>query len=315
LKRTAFCAVAGLAVALSPLVAGAATAATAPTNPGATGHFRVISVPHAKSTQANGLNDHGLVVGCYQNRIGPWRGFVDRRGRFTTLSDPAAGGGAKTAACPQAVNSHGVIVGDYITRAGVEYGFVYLAGRFTTIEAPGAGHAKNQGTSANAINDAGTIAGEFTDAHNVSHGFVLANDKFTVLNDPQGYHRQYTFATGITDTGMVVGSYYDSRSVQHGFSLRNGRYTTINHPGAYQRYPGGTFIGQISLKTGLMIGNYTPKSAPRTSDAFTLQHGRFHALSDPAATGGTYPSGANDSGDVVGVYVRHHVTLGFEYIP
>jgi hypothetical protein len=307
--------VVGITVALSPVVAGAATAATARTTPAAAGHFHVISVPGAKSTQADGVNHKGLVVGCYQNRTGPWRGFVDRRGRFTRLSDPEAGAGAQVAACPQAVNNHGVIVGDYITRAGVGYGFVYVAGRFTTIRAPGAGHAKNQGTSANAINDAGTIAGEFTDAHNVSHGFVLAKGKFTVLNDPLGLHRQWTFATGITDTGMVVGSYYDSRSAEHGFSLRNGRYITINHPGAYQRYPGGTFIGQISLKTGLMIGNYTPKSAPRTLDAFTLQHGRFHALSDPAATGGTYPSGANDSGDVVGLYVRHHVNLGFEYIP
>ena len=94
MNRTAFCAVASLAVALSPLVAGAATAATAPTTPAATGHFRVISVPHAKSTQANGLNDHGLVVGCYQRLVLPLD-HIDSSGNTTAedlfVADTATG--------------------------------------------------------------------------------------------------------------------------------------------------------------------------------------------------------------------------------
>jgi len=172
-----------------------------------------------------------------------------------------------------------------------------------------------EGTAATTINDSGVIGGQFVDSRHVVHGFVLAGGRFSVVNDPHAgkARTQGTLVTGISDAGLVVGTYVDSKGVQHGFEDRAGRFTTIDHAHAAQLPNRGTFIGCVSLRTRELTGTYFRASGPGIG--FAGQVGHFFTLSDPAATAGTAPSCANDSGRIVGVYFVGKAEHGFEFIP
>jgi hypothetical protein len=306
-------------VALAPvLVLGpvaSASAAQATVRAAASGSFRNITFPGAAVTEPNNINDNGVIVGCYQNTRGPLRGFIDRAGRFTTVNDPAAGRNAQATACLLGVNKRGTTDGFYVSSTGVQHGFVDRGGRFTTINAAGAGRMAGEGTEATTINDAGAIGGLFIDSRQVVHGFVLAGGRFLVVNDPHAGRARFqgTSVGGISDGGLVVGTYLDSRGVQHGFEDRAGRFTTIDHANAAQRPGRGTFVGCISLQTRELTGDYFLASGPGIG--FAGQVGHFRTVSDPAATAGTGPSCANDSGRIVGVYFVGSALHGFEFIP
>ena len=88
-------AVRALAVALgvlagSPAALAASPAALAQTPRHATGTYANVSVPRATLTQAEDITDSGLIVGCFQRKSGPERGFTDRHGKFAFLSHPSA---------------------------------------------------------------------------------------------------------------------------------------------------------------------------------------------------------------------------------
>ncbi len=290
----------------------AASASAVPT----AGSFHTISFPKAVLTEPNNINDNGLIVGCFQHsRTAPTRGFTDRGGKFTTVNDPAAGSGARVTACLQGVNKLGTTVGDYQTSNGVMHGLRDRGGTFTTINAPGAGGGSGEGTVATTINDTGAIGGIVTGSSRVMHGFVLAGGKFSAVNDPHAgkARNQGTAVTGISDAGLVVGYYVDSKGVLHGFEDRAGTFTTINHVHAAQRPGRGTFVGCVSLKTRELTGEYFRATGPGIG--FAGRVGHFHPVSDPAATAGTFPSCANDSGRIVGLYVNRRGTHGFEFIP
>ena len=315
MKRAVLWCVVAFAPVLALGSAASASAAQATVPAAASGTFRTITFPGAAVTQPNNINDNGVIVGCYRDRSGPERGFTDRGGRFTTVNDPAAGRNAPFTACLQGVNTKGTTVGFYISNTDVDHGFLDRGGRFTTINAPGAGRMVIEGTQATTINDSGTIGGVFIDSRRVSHGFVLSGGRFSVVNDPHAGKAaaQGTAVTGISDGGLVVGTYLDSRGVLHGFEDRAGTFTTINHPGAAQQLGLGTLIGCVSLKTRELTGSYFVVAG--NGIGFTFQLGHFRAVSDPAATAGTAPACANDSGRIVGVYFVGNAARGFEFIP
>jgi hypothetical protein len=307
-------------VALAPVLTlgsvVSASAAQATVAAAASGSFRAITFPGAAVTQPNNINDNGVIVGCYQNTRGPLRGFIDRAGRFSTVNDPAAGRNAPVTACLLGVNKRGTVDGFYVSSTGVQHGFVDRGGRFTTINAPGAGRLAGEGTEATTINDSGAIGGLYIDSRRVLHGFVLAGGRFRFVNDPHAGKAvsQGTYVTGISDSGLVVGTYVDSRNVQHGFEDQAGRFTTIDHANAAQRPRKGTFVGCVSLQTRELTGTYFLASGPGIG--FAGQVGHFRTISDPAATAGTGPSCANDSGRIVGDYSTVGGVLhGFEFIP
>jgi len=306
-------------VTFAPILAlgSAASAAAAQANgkAPAAGRFRTISFPRAVLTEPNNVNDNGVIVGCYRDRRGPLRGFTDRGGKFTTVNDPAAGRNAAITACLLGINKVGAMVGEYLSSTGVLHGFEDRGGKFTTIKAPGAGGGNGEGTVASTVNDSGAIGGIVTSSRRVMHGFVLSGGKFSAVNDPHaGKARgQGTAVTGISDAGLVVGYFVDARGVMHGFEDRGGKFTTIDHAHAAQRSGKGTFVGCISLKTRQLTGEYFRATGPGIG--FTGRVGNFRTVRDPAATAGTSPSCANDSGRIVGVYLVGRAIRGFEFIP
>src|SRR5437870_3339540 len=92
--------------------------------------FTTIDVPGATSSEVDGINDAGQMVGRYLNGSG-FHGFVLDHGAYTTLDVPGA---SLTHAF--GINSAGDIVGDYVL--GDFHGFLLNKGTVTTIDVPGA---------------------------------------------------------------------------------------------------------------------------------------------------------------------------------
>ena len=127
------------------------------------GVVQFLTKPGAFTTNANGINDLGIVVGTYDNS----HGFIfdDNTDVFTILDVPGA---LSTVAAD--INDAGQIVGWFTDGGGDVHGFVYDDGVFATIDNP----SGVNGTFIRGINDEGDIAGSYTDASNVNHGFTAS---------------------------------------------------------------------------------------------------------------------------------------------
>jgi uncharacterized membrane protein len=155
------------------------------------GVFTTIDVPFpgAYSTAVSDINDHGQMVGFYDDSTGR-HGFVYDKGVFTVFDPPGAVFTPATpvppglsGTQPYSINNHGQIVGSYTTRtedgALVGRNFLYSAGVFTSIEVPGA-----ISTAVRGINNHGQIVGRYIDSSDVDHGFVATPPhKATDSND------------------------------------------------------------------------------------------------------------------------------------
>lgn len=281
--------------------------------PPARGRYRTISVPHATQTTPEDINNSGMIVGCYQPAAGPTRGFTDRGGRFTTITDPAASHRSQVRGCVLGTNSRGVLVGYYLSASGAERAFVDRGGHFTPVDAPGAGRRPGQGTIAVDINDSGAVAGYYTGRRG-KFGFVLRHGRFTTLRYPPGSNS--TWASGIADSGTIAGGYTSRRGVLNGFLDSGGAFSPIAVPGAPTGRGKGTAPACISKHTGLVVGNYWRRGRSSRPVGFSDQHGVYRTLSDPAATQGTAPQCGNDSGQIVGVYYTGGgAPHGFEFNP
>ena len=124
------------------------------------------------STDAEGLNDAGQIVGNYSDGSG-YHGFVYSGGTYTTLDDPLATVGTNAFS----INDAGQIVGLY-TVGSVQHGYLYSGGTYTTLDVPSADF-----TEALGINDAGQIVGIFHDGGGY-HGFLYSGGTYTTLDDP-----------------------------------------------------------------------------------------------------------------------------------
>src|SRR6185503_11562767 len=87
------------------------------------GVITYLDAPGASTTNANGINNSGDVVGSYDNT----HGFIYHAGVYTTVDDPL---GVKTTAAD--INDAGQIVGWYVDAGGNTHGFVDTGGVFTT---------------------------------------------------------------------------------------------------------------------------------------------------------------------------------------
>jgi probable HAF family extracellular repeat protein len=193
------------------------------------GRFATVHVPGAMSTQTQGINNRGQIVGVYSNDSNAVsapdatrRGFMLDRGRYLRLDFPGA---RKSQAYD--INDRGQVVGEYIDANGRSHGYLWERGRFKTIDVPG-----QPSTLATGINNRGQITGS-AGPFDASVGFVLDRGRFTTFTVPGA---QATFPLGINDRGQIVGqriSGLPTAPTVSGF-LRDtrGRFTAINRPGA-----------------------------------------------------------------------------------
>jgi probable HAF family extracellular repeat protein len=206
----------------------------------ADGSFVVIDVPGAPNTFANGLNEHGDVVGGFTGSDGHTHPFVQRDGIISTFEVP----GARSASA-FAINNAGQIVGEYRSTDLSFHGFLFADGALVTIdEGPGTGRFAD--SAAFAINNSGEIGGPFFDP-NTFRSYLLKNNSVTTIDVPgQGD----TAIQGINNRGDAVGTFNDINLAQHGFLFSQGTFRTVD-------FPGGNSTGAIGMNdSGKIVGEY-----------------------------------------------------------
>jgi uncharacterized membrane protein len=285
----------------------AKTVAAPPIEPGT---YTRIAVPGAV-TMAEGISDSGVIVGCLKRKTGPMRGFIDRHGRFTIITDPAAATSRAGITCPAGIDNAGAIVGQYRDRSGVFHGFLYQNRKFTTIDEPHAGRRSGQGTTAVEINKAGVIVGWYITSKGAVSGFILKAGVFKTVTDPAADSvGEGTVLNGIEDNGTISGLYADIHGREHGFWYRNGVFHKVDVPGAHN-----TEVVCISERRGLIVGSYQPRSGSAFR-AFTYHHGVFRTLPKPVNSVDVFPQCGNDIGRVVGFYITDKGrTRAFRFTP
>src|SRR5262249_23721868 len=98
-------------------------------------HFKVFGVPGASNTVAAGIDDHGNIIGTFDDASGLHAFLRDRHGNFVTFDAPSA-----TLTLGFDINLAGFAVGSFIDNSGSTEQIGYIrnrAGSFTTFTVPG----------------------------------------------------------------------------------------------------------------------------------------------------------------------------------
>ena len=258
--------------------------------------FTSIDVPGATETDANDINDAGVIVGFYVDPSGMDHGWVRVGGTFRNVDVPGAAG-----TFAYGINDSNQIVGWYTDSGLAEHGFMLDKGTFTTIDFPGASL-----TNVWSINGTGTVAGTYQDSSGVFHGFEEANGRFFTIDIPGAIH---TEIHGINGLGDTAGIYYISIN---GAEYENG---FVRHPNGELTASFASFLDRIrDTKGAEAVGWYgencciLPLTPPFHGIVIFNPHS-FNSVDFPGAVD-TFCRGVNKSGGIVGVVGTYTDTSG-----
>ena len=153
--------------------------------------FVTINAPSGPDTvNAQGINNHGLIVGFYVGTDGQDHGFMANLADVhngvltgTAIADPTippvAGEPGATFVFSQilGINDQGLAVGYYGDSTTSQHGFLYdtLTGKYTFLDDPNVAFSNGvEVTQITGINNFGELTGFYSDANGVFHGFVAA---------------------------------------------------------------------------------------------------------------------------------------------
>ena len=197
---------------------------------------------------------------------------------------------------------------------------------FSTVSDP-----LSSGSYALGINNGGQIVGYYYDDTEIVHGFLLSDGQYTTLDDPSANttDNQGTYASGIANDGTIVGYYFGADDAFHGFVATPASdytsFTDVDDPSADNDFFGGTHATAINAgadgAASEVAGYYydalgTAHGFVYTGSLTTIDPTAFTTINDPnvASTGGTYVTGINDSGEIVGYYFGSNgEAQGFAY--
>jgi len=151
----------------------------------------------AIASGANGISDHGEIVGYYTDSSNVTHGFLLRRGHYTTLTVYMA-----QITIASGVNDHGKLVYwsvNGLTGVTTSYLYDIKTQQSTAINVPGA-----TDSLATDINNLGDVTYQWLDSSGVSHGALLDGGKYYKFDDPKSVS---DYAEGINDFGAIVGAY------------------------------------------------------------------------------------------------------------
>ena len=158
-----------------------------------------------------------------------------------------------------------------------------------------------------ALNDVGAIVGQMRTSLQSVVGFLYYRGKVTTFTFPGAAD---TLPNDLNRRGVIVGSFDTpgDPGTQHAFMVHSGGFHEIKIPG-FPNAPaiatgindGGDITGQVN-RNGISLG-------------FLLHKGRLTVLSFPGAKGGTFPTGINDQGVIVGTYLlfADDISHGFSW--
>jgi hypothetical protein len=188
----------------------------------------LIQAPGAASTQINGINNSGTLVGYSLTSSYAFEGFSYSNGTFTPISV-----GPYTYV--EGINNKGDVTGYYGTPGDTATGFLIHGGVTTSFYIPG----YQLNTFPTGVNDSDQVVGYY---NGTSGGFLRqANGSFTTFGFP---------AAGINNSGIIVGSAAGTEDNSLGAVMMNGIEYTFSFPGAVD-----TFIDGIN-NNGEVIGTY-----------------------------------------------------------
>jgi hypothetical protein len=176
---------------------------------------------------------------------------------------------------------------------------------FTPFSAPDAGTGNQQGTAGIAINPGGVITGYYIDGNNGHHGFVRSASGVLTEFDPP--HLTETFSGAINRGGQIVGDGLHDEThfgIYYGF-LRsaNGDISPLSVSGAFETFPAaindsGEIAGTANISPGVWHGFLATISGGRQKYALFEEPNAAKTI--PGR--GTFASGINANGEVVGYY-------------
>lgn len=251
-----------------------------------------LALPNASIITANDINDHGQIVGQFDDAQGAGHGFVCEDGSFCQLDYPDA-----SSTNVLGINNLGQMVGMFGTLTATS-GFLYDRGTFSPpLAFPGSSNL----TIANGINDRGEIVGVYQSAAPGEHSFLLKANKYSTLIFPGS---RETAAEDINNSGEVVGGFPDAHGT-HGFVyLENvGVFTTALSAS------GGTVTALRGVNNGgQIVGGWFDNQG--NEHPFLYMAGAIHPIVIPGATSASV-NGINDRGQVVGNYQAGNVSQSF----
>ncbi|HVE72501.1 MAG TPA: hypothetical protein VNI54_14145 [Thermoanaerobaculia bacterium] len=266
--------------------------------------FTTIEFPgFASVTVPLSINNHGDIVGFYDDSNGAIHGYLRRNGGdFVSVDFPGSVGTSALS-----INDRGDIVGTYFDPAGFQHGFLLSDGVFTSIDYPGAAQTKGiifelaagLGTAGFGLNRHGDIVGEYADSNKVAHGYLLRRGRFSSFDAPGA-----TQSPGSETSGVAINSFGDivggvQPSVFHGsngFLLKNGQFTIIAPPDAGGGF--GTIATGINDR-GDIVGSYSDKGYD--FHGFARIDGHYIRIDFPGASK-TETYRINDDQTIVGGY-------------
>jgi len=178
------------------------------------GKFTTISPPGATSTEANGINSKGVVVGSYVDSANVTHGFVLIGKKYTTLDVPGAAGFTVA----WSVNNSGVI-GVYGLNSASSYVSFTTKNNGKTYQPFAYPKAGTLGTVIHTVSNKGDIDGTYFDSNGLGKGVLLHLGKFYAFHDPNdcGVSPCSTRADGLNGALQIVGRYSPSDGSSHGF--------------------------------------------------------------------------------------------------
>jgi probable HAF family extracellular repeat protein len=160
------------------------------------GRITTIALSGAVSTQAQGINDLGRIVGAYLDSAGQQHGFLLSGAKLTTLDVPN-----HTFASAYAINNQGLITIYAANSSGSYDSFITLNGRsYKLVNVPNAAQSIVHG-----INRFGDRVYTYVDSAGAEHGSFFIKGKYYSFDDPKG--RGTTRADGLNDKLEIVGRY------------------------------------------------------------------------------------------------------------
>ena len=206
--------------------------------------FHAFDPPGSLDTVAGAVNNHGQIVGRFQDAAGVIHGYLRQpEGSFATIDPP---GSILTVA--NDVNDAGIIVGIWQASGGAFHAFTRSsAGSYTTADFPGAVDSEFTG-----INSQGITVGDY-DLGDVttSNAFTDTRGMFTSFEDPAATSMQ-TAAISINAGNFISGFFDDAVGNEHSFirspnaQFQNFDFPVADFTDAYQMNDLGQVVGQYA---------------------------------------------------------------------
>jgi uncharacterized membrane protein len=256
--------------------------------------FGLIDYPRSQTGQGVGINDHGQIVGGYNDTYleayTADHGFELKGDRYSTIDYPGA---MQTEVI--GINKNGQVVGALLDSSNYYHGFELASGIFAQLDYPGAVF-----TVAVGINNSGEIVGVY-DTGTGANGYILTGGTYSSISVPGALR---TFLSGINNYGVIVGYYFDLSGNIHGFTWDSGTITTIDYGNGYPN----TYLAGIT-DSGVILGGYGSNITINSIEypwehGFLYSGGTFSTFDAPFGdVQVTQPFGINNKGEIVGGYV------------